>query len=108
MTSLSRESTQHNSHQGRPDDLEPIIIAEWPINKRGETARVSIELYKGTRLISLRKWFEAEDGEMRPGKGISLSVKHLPHVTEAMINALATARVRGLIPADEQSGPASA
>jgi Transcriptional Coactivator p15 (PC4) len=81
--------------------LEPLLIAEWPI-KRGEIARVSIENYKGTWLISLRKWFEAEDGQLRPGKGISLSVKHLRRISAAMDDALAAARKSGLIPADSE------
>lgn len=103
MSTFSQEAPQRNSHQGRSDGNEAIVIADWPI-KRGETARVSIENYKGTWLISLRKWFEAEDGQMRPGKGMSLSVKHLPRVAEAMGIALATARERGLIPADQENG----
>jgi hypothetical protein len=103
MTTLPQEAPQRNSRHGKPDP-EPIIIAEWPINKR-EMARVSIEFYKGTTwLINLRKWFEADDGELRPGKGIALGVKNLPQLTDAMEQALATARERGLIPVDQESG----
>jgi hypothetical protein len=63
---------------------ENTVVAEWPINKR-ETVRLSIEKYNGVWLINLRKWFDADDGEMRPGKhGIALSVKHLPRLAEAI------------------------
>jgi hypothetical protein len=103
MTTITQDAPQRNSHKGKPDDVEPIIIGEWPI-KRGEIARISIENYKGTWLISIRKWFEAEDGQLRPGKGISLSVKHLRHMSVAMDEALAVARERGLIPADVEGG----
>jgi hypothetical protein len=62
------------------------IIAEWAINRR-EHVRVSIEQFKGTWLINIRKWFEV-DGQMRPGKqGIALNIKHLPQLAEAMIRA---------------------
>lgn len=80
-----------------PSAPENIIIAEWPINRRGEAARVSIEFYKGTWLINLRKWFESENGEMRPSKGLALSVKHLPQLAAAIPKALAIAQERGLI-----------
>jgi hypothetical protein len=76
------------------------IIAEWPINSR-ETARVSVELYKGVWLVSLRKWFAAENDELRPGKhGIAFGIKHLPKLVEATTSALSLARARGLLPTD--------
>jgi hypothetical protein len=104
MTTIAQDTSQRNSHHGKSDDPEPIIIAEWPI-KRGEKARVSIENYKGTWLISVRKWFEVDDGELRPGKGISLGVKNnLTQLTAAMGRALATAREGGLIPTDIEGG----
>jgi hypothetical protein len=96
MTTLPQEAPPRN----RSNDPEPIIVAEWPA-KHGETVRVSLENYKGTWLISLRKWFIVDNDEKRPGKGISLSVKHLPRVTEAVGIALTTARERGLIPSDQ-------
>jgi hypothetical protein len=102
MTTITQDAPQRNSRKS--DDLEPIIIAEWSLNKRGETVRVSIENYKGTWLINIRKWFKADDGEMRPGKGSALGVKNLPQLTDAMEQALATALERGLIPADREGG----
>ncbi len=76
---------------------ENIIVAEWPINKR-ETVRVSIERFNGLWLINLRKWFEADDGKMRPGKhGIALAVKHLSRLAKAMSAAHRIAIEQGLI-----------
>ena len=100
MTTLAQETPRRNGSRSNADDVEPILIAEWPI-RRGEIARVSIENYKGTWLISLRKWFEAEDDQLRPGKGISLSVKHLRRISVAMNESLEVARSRGLIQTDE-------
>jgi hypothetical protein len=75
------------------------IIAEWTVNNRREKVRVSIEQFNGTWLINVRKWFEADDGAMRPGKqGIALSIKHLPQLAEALAKALAVASERELIP----------
>jgi hypothetical protein len=38
MTTIAQDAPQRNSHKGKPDDAEPIIIAEWPV-KRGECPR---------------------------------------------------------------------
>jgi len=104
MTTLSQDAPPRNSSRSNVDDIEPILIAEWPV-KRGEVARVLIENYKGSWLISLRKWFEVDDGQLRAtSKGISLSVKHLRRISVAMDEALAEARKRGLIPTDQEGG----
>jgi Transcriptional Coactivator p15 (PC4) len=85
---------------------DEAMIAEWMINNRRERLRVSIEQFKGVYLINVRKWFEVEDGLLRPGKaGIALNVKHLPQLAEAMIKALAVASERDLI---SGQGPPSA
>jgi hypothetical protein len=86
---------------------DAIIIAEWQVN-RGDRVRVSIEQFKGVDLINIRKWFEAEDGSLRPGKaGIALNVKHLPQLADAMVKALADARERGLVVPDASDTTAS-
>jgi hypothetical protein len=103
MGTPAPQEPSRNSHDTKlgPD---AGIVAEWPINKR-ETVRVSIELYNGVWLINFRKWFEAEDGQMRPGKhGIALGVKHLPRLSEATTIAMTIARERGLIAADHEGG----
>jgi len=76
-----------------------ITVAEWQLNRR-ECIRVSIEQFKGTWLINIRKWFDADDGTIRPSKdGIALRVKHLPQLSDAITRALATAIERGLVEA---------
>ena len=53
MTTLAQEAPRRNRSRSNADDVEPILIAEWPI-KRGEIARVSIENYKGS--ITVTTW----------------------------------------------------
>jgi hypothetical protein len=102
MTTLAQDAPRRNDSRSNTDDVEPILISEWPLS-RGEIARVAIRSFKGTWLIDLRKWFEAGDGQLRAGpKGISLSVKHLRRVSTAMNEAIEVARSRGLIEADEE------
>ena len=38
------------------------------------------------------------DGELKPGKGLTLSVKHLPELSAALAKALEAAKSHGLIP----------
>jgi hypothetical protein len=81
-----------------------MIVAEWPLS-RHERLRVSVELFKDVWLVNCRKWFEAENGELRAGKqGIALGVKHLPRLAEAVAEALLIARERGLIAVDGEAG----
>jgi hypothetical protein len=100
MTVLTQEATRRRSSRPSPDEIEAILISEWPV-KRGEIIRVAIKNYKGTWLLDIRKFFENEAGEYNPtSKGISLGLKHLNRVNAAAADALAVARLRGIIPAD--------
>jgi len=96
MNNMPDDELHRNSNHKKSDP--PLgIVAEWPLNAR-ETVRVSIEQYKGALLFNVRKWFDAGNGELRPGKhGIAFGVKHLPKLAEAVNGALALARSRGLI-----------
>jgi Transcriptional Coactivator p15 (PC4) len=96
MTVLAQDAAQSNKRNTNSDP-DRIIISEWRLNGR-ETARVTIEKYNGVWLINVRKWFEGEDGGLRPGKhGIAFAVKHLPRLAEAMLDARDTAIERALV-----------
>ena len=74
------------------------IIAEWPLNKRGESVRVSIEKYRGADLINIRRWYLNDDDVPCPGKGgIALNVKHLPQLAAALNGAVLVAEGCGLL-----------
>jgi len=50
-----------------------------------EELRINIDEYRGHRLVNLRVWFEADDGEMRPGKqGIAIRLDLLPELRAAL------------------------
>ena len=100
MTVLTQDVPRGNRQNSRSES-DDMIVAEWPINRR-ETARVTLALYKGAWLINLRKWFEGDDGEIRPGKGLALGAKHLPRLAEAIAKALTEARARGIIAVDHE------
>jgi hypothetical protein len=80
-------------------ESDVLIVDEWPLNSR-ERLRVTLEPFRGVWLFNLRKWFEADDGGLRPSKrGIAVSLKHLPQLAEAMSQAVSMARDHGLIEA---------
>lgn len=52
---------------------------------RTEEIRVTLDEFKGQTLVNIRVWFEAEDGEKRPGKqGIALRQDRALAVAEAI------------------------
>lgn len=77
---------------GRPS----YVVAEWDRNAR-ERVRVEIGQYNGRDTINARVWYW-DDDVLKPGRaGLTLAVKHLPALADAMAKALAKARELGLI-----------
>jgi Transcriptional Coactivator p15 (PC4) len=96
MTVLAQDAPQGNSQKRHPDP-EEVIVSEWPLNKR-EIARVTLGLYKGVWLVNCRKWFEADNRELQPGRyGVAFSIKHLPRLAAAITEVLSITRERGLL-----------
>jgi hypothetical protein len=102
---LSAESIAASCTPHAGDGSADLIIAEWPLNRR-EHLRVTLQRYRGVELIAVRKWFFGDDDTLRPGNGgITLNVKHLPQLTDALAKALAEARARGLVTAADEGAP---
>lgn len=50
-----------------------------------EEIRITLDDFKGRQLVNLRVWFDAGDGEYRPGKqGVAFRLDLLPEVLEAL------------------------
>jgi hypothetical protein len=61
-----------------------------------EVVRVALDQYNGRHTINGRVWYHDDDDVLKPGKtGITLALKHLPALADAMGKALATARDLG-------------
>ena len=76
---------------------EPVTVAEWWKNRRGELIRVCLSAYEGRNLADVRTWFPGDDGKLKPGKGFAAEVRHLPRLAAAIAKAEAKARELGLI-----------
>jgi hypothetical protein len=68
---------------------------------RGEELRVELVEYRGKVYLNARKWWRAADGELRPGKGLSLPANLLPWLRRAVEQAEAAALADGLL--DEEA-----
>lgn len=65
---------------------------------RQEEIRVSFSEFNGHQLLNLRVWFEADDGNMRPGKaGLAFKIDKLPDFADAISLALEKARSQRLV-----------
>lgn len=50
-----------------------------------EEIRITLDDFKGLQLVNLRVWFDAGNGECRPGKqGVAFRLDLLPEVLEAL------------------------
>jgi Transcriptional Coactivator p15 (PC4) len=85
-----------------PAFTEPVTIAEWWKNRRGESIRLVLSQFQGRSIVDLRTWYSA-DGKLKPGKGFAAEVRHLPRLAAAIAKAESKARELGLVD-DEGAG----
>ncbi len=94
MTAKSQTKRRPNT----PTLTEPVKIAEFWKNRRGESVRVSLSTFEGHNLVDVRQFFTDGAGQMQATrKGIAMSVYRLPELAAAIGKAIAKARELGLI-----------
>jgi hypothetical protein len=77
--------------------MSAVLIAAWAKNDR-EEIRVHLDRYKDTDTVDLRTWWRDGNDELRPGRsGLTLAVRHVPKLAEALTKALEEAEHRGLL-----------
>jgi hypothetical protein len=87
----------------KPAPLEELIeVAKWWKSRRRDIAVVvSLGSHEGVNIVNVREHFIGSDGCMRPTtKGIAMSVRRLPELSNALRRALETARALNLLPED--------
>jgi hypothetical protein len=85
------------------EPFEPITVAEWWKNRRGESVRLVLNEYQGRAVFDLRTWYTA-DGKLKPGKGFAAEVRHLPRLAQEIAKAESRARELGLIDKSDNEG----
>lgn len=94
----SGQSATPSSAPHKSKLAEPIIVAEFWCNRRGEAVRVQLREYEGVAILDLRRHYTASDGVLRPTKkGLSIAIRKLPDLVSAINKAEQKARALGLI-----------
>jgi hypothetical protein len=77
---------------------EPIEVAKFWKNRKGEAIIVTLKNFEGRSIIDIRTHFTTKDGKLQPtSKGLALMALRLPELSKAINAALAKARTLGLI-----------
>jgi hypothetical protein len=80
---------------------EPVEIAKFWRNRRGEAVVVHLREFEGRAIVDARVNFTDGEGRLRPTKkGLSLAVRRLPELARALTKAEVTARRLGLLGTD--------
>jgi hypothetical protein len=80
------------------------LIASIEKNSR-EVLRVTLDDFKGHRLVNLRAWFKTAEGDYRQGKqGVALRIDKLEGLIAALIDAHAQANQVGWLAPAISSG----
>ena len=75
----------------------PIIVARWP-RGANDTVMIRLDQFKGAAVIDIRAWWTSPTGELRAGRsGITMSVRHLHSLADALHKAEAAAHQLGLL-----------
>jgi hypothetical protein len=83
---------------------EPIEIAKFWRNRKGEAVIVQLREFEGRAIVDARVNFIDGEGRLRPTrKGLSVVVRRLPELAAALAKAELKARALGLLAADEAS-----
>jgi hypothetical protein len=95
---IGLENSADSIQNGHRDQARyPIIVAEWQRNSR-EIVRVALDRFNNRETIDIRSWWQDGEGKWRPGRGgLTLAVRHLPALADALADALQQARALGLI-----------
>ena len=90
--------TERRAEPRSPAIESPIEISTFWKNRKGDAVRVSLQSWEGFQIVDIRQHFTASDGTLRPTKkGITLAVRRLPDLADALRKALAKAVELGLV-----------
>jgi hypothetical protein len=75
---------------------------EFRLNAR-EVIRAAVSEFNGRENIDIRRWYRAENGEIRPTpKGLVSVIRHPPSLGDLITDALSQARADELLPRDDR------
>ncbi len=84
--------------QKGPDSQRTIAeIDKFWRDRSGRAVVTRLTEYNDHALVDIRTFFTADDGTLRPGKGLACGVRLLPQLAKAIEKAIVKARELGLI-----------
>jgi Transcriptional Coactivator p15 (PC4) len=84
---------------------EPVVVAKFWANRKGDAVFIQIKEFEGHVLIDLRKHFKDDDGRLLPTKkGIALAIARLPDLAKAINQAVNKSIELGLISKSAEGG----
>jgi Transcriptional Coactivator p15 (PC4) len=93
------QASPHESIASRRSALaEPITVAKFWRNRRGEAVVVRLKQYEGRPLADVRMFYTDKAGRLQPStKGLAVKMSKLPELHRAISKAYAEARRLGLL-----------
>jgi hypothetical protein len=83
---------------GRAPIAEPIVIAQFWKNRKGDFIRVSLQTWEQHNICDVRQFFTARDGRVQATKrGVAIAVRKIPELLAAIIKAHRKAIELGLL-----------
>jgi Transcriptional Coactivator p15 (PC4) len=90
--------TNQNGNTQSTDQNQEQIFRVDIRKSHTEVLRIEVSEFAGRSVFSIRTWFLSDEGSLRPGKsGITLALKRLPSVAEALQKALDHSRSKNLL-----------
>jgi hypothetical protein len=71
IAEMAKKTDGKASGTNKSAKTKDVEVANWQVTKR-EVVRVMIRHFKGNELIDVRRWYRDAQGELCPGKGISV------------------------------------
>lgn len=85
-TDMTKKIDRKASGTNKSAKTKDVEVANWQVTKR-EVVRVVIRRFKGNELIDVRRWYRDAQGELCPGKGISVWPDDLKRLRKALREA---------------------
>jgi Transcriptional Coactivator p15 (PC4) len=100
MRKVGEQAQQRNRVPSPGADATSVWWTELQINAC-ESLRAELRRHKTRVTLDLRRWFKPPDGAAQPtGRGLAISVKHLPAIAKLIDATLAQASAAGLLSHD--------
>jgi hypothetical protein len=95
---MNYRKTDRTQPEHSPAIAEPVEIASFWKNRKGDFIRVSLQSWEQHNICDVRQFFTGRDGRVQPTKrGITVAVRRIPELLAAVAKAHRKAIELGLL-----------